>query len=88
MSGLELSVFGMIRVDSPELYPATLFIRVYFIPCIVAFYAMTDFPSFRLLLGLYRSWFVLRWGLTSLTGERVTRCEDRYEHRKGANYEL
>ena len=69
MSGLELSVFGMIRVDSPELYPATLFIRGYFIPCIVAFYAMTDFPSFRLLLGLYRSWFCLTLGAYLVDGK-------------------
>src|SRR5262249_34669218 len=41
MSGMGLSIFGMIRANASELYPATLLIRVYFIVCIVAFYAMT-----------------------------------------------
>ena len=36
MSGLGLSIFGMIRARSSELYPATLLMRVYFIACIVA----------------------------------------------------
>jgi hypothetical protein len=44
MSGLGLSVFGMIRARSHELYPATLFIRVYFIACFAGFYAMSDDP--------------------------------------------
>jgi small basic protein len=46
MSGLGLLIFGMIRAHSSELYPATLFMRVYFIACIVAFYAMTGDPLF------------------------------------------
>ena len=49
MSGLGLSIFGMIRARSHELYPATLFIRMYFIACIVAFYAMTRDPLFLVL---------------------------------------
>ena len=51
MSGLGLSIFGMIRARSFELYPATLFMRVYFIACIVAFYAMTGDPLFLVLVG-------------------------------------
>jgi hypothetical protein len=46
MSGLGLSIFGMIRARSYELYYATLFMRVYFIVCIAAFYAMTHDPFF------------------------------------------
>jgi len=52
MSGLGLSVFGMIRARASELYPATLLMRVYFIACIVAFYAMTGDPLFLVLVGI------------------------------------
>ena len=50
MSGLGLSIFGMIRARSYELYPATLFMRVYFIVSIAAFYAMTLDPFFLVLI--------------------------------------
>jgi membrane protease YdiL (CAAX protease family) len=50
MSGLGLSIFGMIRARSHELYPATLLMRVYFIACIVAFYRMTYDPFFLVLV--------------------------------------
>jgi hypothetical protein len=50
MSGLGLSIFGMIRARSYELYLATLFMRVYFIVCIAAFYAMTYDPFFLVLI--------------------------------------
>jgi hypothetical protein len=59
MSGLGLSIFGMIRARSSELYPATLFIRVYFIICIVAFYVMTYDPFFLVLTGIVGLGFVL-----------------------------
>jgi small basic protein len=36
MSGLGLSIFGMIRARSQQQYSATLLIRTYFIVCIVA----------------------------------------------------
>ena len=52
MSGLGLSIFGMIRARASALYPATLFMRVYFIACIAAFYAMTDDPLFLVLVGI------------------------------------
>jgi hypothetical protein len=52
MSGLGLSVFGMIRARSHELYPATLFIRAYFIACFAGFYAMSDDPLFLVLIGI------------------------------------
>lgn len=52
MSGLGLSIFGMIRARSSEQYPATLFMRVYFISCFVAFYAMTRDPLFLVLVGI------------------------------------
>src|SRR5215831_13416572 len=52
MSGLALSIFGMIRARASALYPATLFMRVYFIACFVAFYAMTRDPLFLVLVGI------------------------------------
>jgi hypothetical protein len=52
MSGLGLSIFGMIRARSYELYPATLFIRAYFIACIAAFYVMTRDPLFLVLIAI------------------------------------
>src|SRR5262249_51954434 len=52
MSGLGLSIFGMIRARSSEQYSATLFIRVYFLACFVAFYAITHDPLFLTLLGI------------------------------------
>jgi uncharacterized protein YjeT (DUF2065 family) len=52
MSGLGLSIFGMIRARAFELYPATLFMRGYFIACFVAFYAMTRDPLFLVLIGI------------------------------------
>jgi len=52
MSGLGLSVFGMVRARSFKQYPATLFMRVYFIACFIAFYAMTHDPLFLVLIGI------------------------------------
>jgi len=52
MSGLGLSIFGMIRAHASKLYPATLLIRVYFIVCIAAFYAMTRDPMFLVLVAI------------------------------------
>ena len=62
MSGLGLSIFGMIRAGSSELYPATLLIRAYFIACIAVFYAMTGDPLFLVLIGIVGLGFVLTLG--------------------------
>src|SRR5262249_53255079 len=51
MSGLGLSIFGMIRARSYGQYSATLFMRVYFISCFVVFYLMTRDPLFVVLMG-------------------------------------
>jgi hypothetical protein len=59
MSGLGLSIFGMIRARSYAQYPATLFIRVYFIACILVFYAMTRDPFFLVLIVIVGFGFVL-----------------------------
>jgi hypothetical protein len=62
MSGVGLSIFGMIRARSSALYPATLFICVYFIACIGAFYAMSRDPLFLVLSGIVGLGFVLTLG--------------------------
>ena len=50
MSGLGFSVFGIIRVGVPELYPATIFVRIYFLICLAAFYRMTSDHLFLVLI--------------------------------------
>ncbi len=62
MSGMGLSIFGMIRARANDLYPATLFIRAFFIACIVAFYAMTRDPLFLVLVAIVALGFVLTLG--------------------------
>ena len=62
MSGLGLSIFGMIRARASDLYPATLVIRVYFIACIITFYWMTADPLFLVLLGIVGLGFLLTLG--------------------------
>ena len=62
MSGLGLSIFGIIRARASELYPATLFIRVYFIACIAAFYVMTGDPLFLVLIVIVGLGLVLTLG--------------------------
>jgi len=52
MSGLGLSIFGMIRTRSVEQYPATMLMRVYFIVCIIVFYRMTYDPFFLVLIAI------------------------------------
>ncbi|UCC55724.1 MAG: hypothetical protein JSU75_10275 [Gammaproteobacteria bacterium] len=59
MSGLGITVFGIIRARVTELYPATLFIRLYFITCIVVFYSMTRDPLFLVMCGIVGLGFVL-----------------------------
>ena len=59
MSGLGLSVFGIIRVGVPELYPVTLLIRVYFLVCLAVFYGMTTDPLFLVLIVIVGIGFVL-----------------------------
>ena len=59
MSGLGLSIFGIIRARADALYPATLLIRLYFLACIIAFYAMTRDPLFLVLLVIVGLGFVL-----------------------------
>ena len=59
MSGLGLSVFGMIHARSAAQYSATLFMRLYFLVCFVAFYFVTRDPLFLTLLGIVGLGFFL-----------------------------
>lgn len=62
MSGLGLSVFGMIRARSFQQYPQTLLVRTYFLFCIAVFYAMTHDPFFVVLAAIVGLGFVLTLG--------------------------
>jgi hypothetical protein len=62
MSGLGLSVFGIIRVGVPELYPVTLFIRMYFLVCLAVFYWMSTDLLFLVLIAIVGIGFVLTLG--------------------------
>ena len=62
MSGLGLSIFGMIRARSYQQYPTTLAVRAYFLVCIVAFYAMSSDPFFLVLLAIVVLGFALTLG--------------------------
>ena len=59
MSGLGISVFGIIRARAAELYPATLFIRLYFLICIVVLYMMTRDPLFLVIFAIVVLGFIL-----------------------------
>ena len=59
MSGLGMTVFGIIRSRVSELYPATLVIRLYFLICIVVFYMMTRDPLFLVIFAIVALGFVL-----------------------------
>jgi hypothetical protein len=59
MSGLGITVFGIIRSRVSELYPATLVIRLYFLICIIVFYSMTRDPLFIVIFAIVALGFVL-----------------------------
>jgi hypothetical protein len=50
MSGLGFAVFGIIRAGVRELYPATIFIRIYFLICLAAFFRITSDRLFLVLI--------------------------------------
>ena len=74
MSGMGLSIVGMIRARAAAQYPATLFIRVYFLACFITFYAMTRDPLFLVLLGIVGLGFVLT--LTAYLRDRAAPAAD------------
>ena len=59
MSGLGISIFGMIKENTVTLYPATLAIRAYFCLCLVVFYVMTSDPMFLILTFIVLLGFAL-----------------------------
>ena len=50
MSGLGFAVFGIFWAGASKLYPATIFIRIYFMICNAVFYGMTSDPMFVVLI--------------------------------------
>ena len=77
MSGMGTSVLGMFRARVAELYPATLFIRVYFLVCIAAFYRMSADPLFLVLLVIVGIGFALTLGSYLLDRRRDGRGDSR-----------
>ena len=59
MSGMGMSIVGIIRARVPKLYPATLFSRVYFLVCLAVFYWMSTDPLFLVLIAIVAIGFVL-----------------------------
>jgi hypothetical protein len=69
MTGLGMSIFGIVSARAEALYPRTLMIRAFFLVCIVAFYVMTHDPFFLVLLAVVGFGFV--WtGLSYLTEKK------------------
>jgi hypothetical protein len=52
MSGLGLNIAGIIRARAQVLYPATLFVRSFFIICLIVFYWLSSDPLFLVVLGV------------------------------------
>jgi hypothetical protein len=68
MSGLWITVFGIIRARVVELHAATLFIRIYFLACIAVFCSMNGDPLFLVMCGIVGLGFML--ALTSCLHDR------------------
>jgi hypothetical protein len=68
MTGMGLSIFGMIRARSSKQYPSTLLVRAFFLVCIIAFYVMSGDPFFLVLLSIVALGFALT--LASYLSER------------------
>jgi hypothetical protein len=58
LTGLGLSIFGIVSVRAEALYPRTLMIRAFFLICIGSFYWMAHDPFFLLLLVVVGFGFV------------------------------
>ena len=52
MSGLGMTVAGIIRARAEVLYPATLLVRSYFCACLIALYVMSKDPLFLTVLAV------------------------------------
>lgn len=59
MSGLGITVAGLIRANAIELYPATIAIRVYFLICISVFYVISKDPLFPVMFIIVGIGFML-----------------------------
>jgi len=52
MSGLGMTVAGILRARAQVLYPATLAVRLYFIVCLIGLYWTSQDPMFLVILGV------------------------------------
>lgn len=52
MSGLGLTIAGIIRARAQVLYPATLAVRLYFIVCLLGLHWVSADPLFLVILGV------------------------------------
>lgn len=59
MSGLGLTIAGIILARTQALYPATLAVRSYFAVCLIAFYLASKDPLFLVVLGIVAIGMVL-----------------------------
>jgi hypothetical protein len=69
LSGLGLTIVGIIAARAEALYPATLAVRLYFVVCLLAFYWMPRDPFFLVVCGIVMLGIGLT--LTSYVWERA-----------------
>ena len=62
MTGLGITVVGMIKDNTAVLYPATLGVRAFFLICIGGLYALSGDPLFLVLFAIVALGFVLTLG--------------------------
>jgi hypothetical protein len=76
MIALSIIVIQIIRHRLEVLYTTTLFVRAFFIICIISFYVQTKDPLFLVILAVVGLGFILTAG-GYLTDKRVskTRCQ-------------
>jgi hypothetical protein len=71
MSGLGMTVAGIIRARAEVLYPATLLVRLYFMACLATLYFAAGDPLFLVILAVVAIGVVLT--LTSYLSDRGAR---------------
>ncbi len=69
MSGLGLTIAGIIRARAQVLYPATLAVRLYFIVCLLGLHWVSADPLFLVILGVVLLGFAMT--LTSYLTDRA-----------------
>jgi hypothetical protein len=70
LSGLGMTIAGIIRARVQALYPATLLVRSYFLICLAGFYRINADPLFLVILAIV----ALAMTLISYLSERAQRA--------------